>query len=58
MFENNIYEVWSSSDGKQIRPRSNICRLTDWKQKNAILKAASKEKPSGLFINKVLATET
>ena len=58
IFENNLYEVRSSSDGKRIRPRFIICRLTDWKQNNAILKAARKEKPSGFFINKVLATET
>ena len=40
------------------RPRTVICRLVSWKQKDPILKAARTVKPEGMFVNEDLAVET
>ena len=40
------------------RPRTIVCRLNSWKEKKAILKSARQRKPTGLFINEDLETET
>ena len=40
------------------RPRVVVCRLRDWKQKDAILRAARRVKPSGVFFNEDLASLT
>ena len=43
---------------KQDQPRTIVCRLKSWKQKEAVLRKARKEKPVGLFIceDQALAT--
>ena len=38
--------------------RSIVCKIQDWKQKEAILQASRKVKPPGLYLNEDLATET
>lgn len=40
------------------RPRTIVCRLCDWKQKEGILHAARQTTPSGLFVSEDLAAET
>lgn len=35
-----------------------MCCLHDWKQKEEILRAARRIKPSGIFVNEDLANET
>ena len=40
------------------RPRTIVCRLANWKEKEPILRAARKVKPSGFFVNEDLAAET
>ena len=39
------------------RPRTMICRLENWKQKNPILKAARTVNPDGMFVNEDLNAE-
>ena len=46
------------ADGMRIRPRTIVCRLRDWKQKEGILRAARQTKPTGLFVSEDLAAET
>lgn len=46
------------SESLRSRPRTIVCRLNNWKEKEAILKSARQRKPTGLFINEDLATET
>ena len=46
------------SESLRSRPRTIICRLNYWKEKEAILKSARQRKATGLFINEDLATET
>ena len=48
----------SSADGINRRPRTLVCRLRDWKQKDEILRAARRIKPSGIFVNEELANGT
>ena len=48
----------SAADGINRRPRTIVCRLRDWKQKDEILRAARRIKPSGIFVNEDLANET
>ena len=40
------------------RPRTVICRLENWKQKNPILKVARTVKPDGMFVREDLVAET
>ena len=40
------------------RPRTTVCRLSHWKQKESILINARKLKPQGIFFNEDLAFET
>ena len=47
-----------SASATSIRPRTIVCRLKIWKQKENILKNARKIKPHGLFVNEDLAAET
>ena len=35
---------------KSGQPRTIVCRLKTWKQKEAVVRKARKEKPEGLFI--------
>lgn len=46
------------SESLRSRPRTIVCRLNYWKEKEAILKSARQGKPTGMFINEDLATET
>ena len=41
-----------------MRPRTVICRLVSWKQKDPILKAVRIVKPDGMFVKEDLAAET
>lgn len=47
-----------AADGINTRPRTIVCRLRDWRQKDDILRAARRIKPSGIFVNEDLANET
>lgn len=44
--------------GSRRRPRTIVCRLRDWRQKDLIIRSARRIKPAGLFINEDLAKET
>ena len=48
----------SDDNASSTRPRTVICRLVSWKQKDPILKAARIVKPEGMFVNEDLAAET
>ena len=48
----------SNDNALFTRPRTVICRLVSWKQKDPILKAARIVKPDGMFVNDDLAAET
>ena len=48
----------SDDNASSMRPRTVICRLVSWKQKDPILKAARIVKPDGMFVNEDLAAET
>ena len=43
---------------KKRGPRTIVCRLRDWKQREEILRKARREQPNGLFISEDLAFET
>ena len=43
---------------KSGQPRTIVCRLKNWKQKEAVVRKARKEKPEGLFICEHLAVAT
>ena len=47
-----------AADGINTRPRTIVCRLRDWRQKDDILRAARRIKPSSIFVNEDLANET
>ena len=47
-----------AANGINRRPRSIVCRLRDWKQKDEILRAARRMKPPGMFLSEDLANET
>ena len=44
--------------GSRRRPRTIVCRLRDWRQKDLFIRSARRIKPAGLFINEDLAKET
>lgn len=44
--------------GISTRPRTIVCRLRDWKQKDEILRAARRLKPPGICLSEDLANET
>ena len=48
----------SAADGINRRPRTIVCYLRVWKQKDEILRAARRIKPSGIFVSEDLANET
>ena len=48
----------SSQDTQQRKPRTIVCKLRYWKQREAVLKKARKSKPSGLFFSEDLALAT
>ena len=48
----------SDNNASSTRPRTDICRLVSWKQKDPILKAARIVKPDGMFVNEDLVAET
>ena len=43
---------------KSGQPRTIVCRLKNWKQKEAVVRKARKEKPEGVFICEDLAVST
>lgn len=43
---------------KSGQPRTIVCRLKNWKQKEAVVRKAMKEKPVGLFICEDLSVAT
>ncbi|CAH3168367.1 unnamed protein product, partial [Porites lobata] len=45
----------SDDNASSTRPRTVICRLVSWKQKDPILKAARILKPEGMFVTEDLA---
>ena len=44
--------------GPSRRPRTTVCKLRDFKQKEQILKMTRRIKPVGLYVNEDLAKET
>ena len=40
------------------KPRTIVCKLYDWKEKESLIKRAKEIKPTGLYLNKDLAKET
>ena len=40
------------------QPRTIVCKLRDWKQREEVLRKASKEKPNGIHISEDLALAT
>ena len=40
------------------RPRTIVCRLRYWKQKDEVLRDARRMKPPGMFLSEDLANET
>ena len=48
----------SAADGINRPRRTIVCCLRDWKQKDEILRAARRIKPSGIFVNEDHANET
>ena len=48
----------SAADGINRRPRTIVCCLRDWKQKDEILRAARRIKPPGVFVNEDLTNKT
>ena len=48
---------WAAS-GPRRRPRTIVCKLRDFKQKEQILKVTRRIKPVGLYVNEDLAKET
>lgn len=51
------HRVGKPTDGT-TKPRTIVCKIKDWKQKDEIVKTARKIKPSGLLIFEDLASET
>ena len=41
-----------------LKPRVTVCRLSSWKQKEAVVRKARKEKPEGLFVCEDLSQAT
>ena len=48
----------SDDNASSTCPRTFICRLVSWKQKDPKLKAARIVKPDGMFVKEDLAAET
>ena len=44
--------------GTRRRPRTIVCQLQDWKQKELIIKSSRRIKPAGISIKEDLAQET
>ena len=47
-----------AKDGEQDRPRTIVCRLRDWKQREAVIREARKVKPVGVYVAEDLARAT
>ena len=52
------HRVGRRANGSVRRPRTIVCRLRDWKQKEQIIRSARRIKPPGIFVNEDLAQET
>ena len=48
----------SSKRQNTNQPRTIVCRLRDWKQREAVVRKARKVKPEGLYVSEDLAPET
>lgn len=48
----------NSNGGPRSKPKTVVCRLYDWKEKELILSKAKKIKPIGIFVNEDPAEET
>ena len=45
------------SQGSAEKPRTIVCRLRNWKQKEQVLREARREKPSGLYVSRHVKEE-
>lgn len=54
----NRRKTGNRRQGDSEKPRTIVCRLRDWKQKESVLRKARKEKPQDLFICEDLALAT
>ena len=52
------HRVGRVASGPRRRPRTIVCKLYDWKQKELIMKMTRRIKPVGLYVNEDLAKET
>ena len=52
------HRVGRVASAPRRRPRTIVCKLRDFKQKEQILKATRRIKPVGLYVNEDLAKET
>ena len=52
------HRVRRVASGPRRRPRTIVCKLRDFKQKEQILKVTRRIKPVGLYVNEDLAKET
>ena len=48
----------NNASSSLTRPRTVICKLYDWKVKEAIMKSVRRIKPAGFYVNKDVAEET
>ena len=48
----------SSKRQNTNQPRTIVCRLRDWKHREAVVRKARKVKPEGLYVSEDLAPET
>ena len=48
----------NATTGSVRRPRTIVCRLRDWKQKEQIIRSLRRIKPPGIFVNEDLAQGT
>ena len=53
-----VHRVGRVVSGPRRRPRTIVCKLRDFKQKEQILKMTRRIKPVGLYVNEDLAKET
>lgn len=47
-----------ATNGTQSKPRTVICKMKDWKQKESIVKTARRMKPTGILIFDDISSET
>ena len=53
-----VHRVGRVVSGPRRRPRTIVCKLRDFKQKEQILKRTRRIKPVGLYVNEDLAKDT